>query len=97
MIKSEEGFATFDLSKTRKFDRKKDQEFLRQSFYKLATQYFEVSFFIFSTKANITPSTIDKKLITFDTILKSSVFFNIRVKNKRSNPNPQSTIFIIFF
>ena len=43
MMKSEKGFAPFDLSKTRKFDRKKDQESLRQSFYKLAAQYFEVS------------------------------------------------------
>lgn len=45
MIKSEECFAPFDLSKTRKYDRKKDQESLMRSFYKLGVQYFEVSCF----------------------------------------------------
>lgn len=45
MTKSEDCFAPFDLSKTRKFDRKKDQESLRKSFYRLGTQYFEVSCF----------------------------------------------------
>ena len=43
MTISEDCFAPFDLSKTRKFDRKKDQESLRKSFYKLGVQYFEVS------------------------------------------------------
>lgn len=45
MTISEDCFAPFDLSKTRKFDRKKDQESLRKSFYKLGVQYFEVSCF----------------------------------------------------
>lgn len=41
----EENFAPFDLSKTRKFDKKTDQEHLRKSFYELASQYFEVAMF----------------------------------------------------
>ena len=45
MTKNEGGFAPFDLYKTRKFDHKKDQESLRKSFYKLGSQYFEVSCF----------------------------------------------------
>lgn len=42
--------APFDLSKTGKFDRKTDQEYLRKRFYELATEYFEVA--MFSMAAN---------------------------------------------
>ena len=57
MTISEDCFAPFDLSKTRKFDRKKDQESLRKSFYKLGVQYFEVSCF---TIKNFTSSVSER-------------------------------------
>lgn len=43
MTNDKAGWAPFDLTKSVKFDRHTDQEYLRKSFFELASQYFEVA------------------------------------------------------
>ena len=73
MTKSEDCFAPFDLSKTRKFDRKKDQESLRKSFYKLGAQYFEVSCFTIKN-LNWMPVTLANVAFSCELLLKAILY-----------------------
>lgn len=81
MKKPQDCFAPFDLSKIRKFDRKKDQESLRKSFYKLGVQYFEVSCF---TKKNLDwmPVTLANIAFSCELFLKALLYgFGIDFSN----------------
>ena len=81
MTEDEKGFAPFDLSKTRKFNRKTDQEHLRKSFYELASQYFEVSLF---TVRNLTWMSVTLSNLAFscELFLKAILYgFGIDFKN----------------
>ena len=73
MTKSEDCFAPFDLSKTRKFDRKKDQDSLRKSFYKLGVQYFEVSCFTIKN-LNWMPVTLANVAFSCELLLKAILY-----------------------
>ena len=73
MTISEDCFAPFDLSKTRKFDRKKDQESLRKSFYKLGVQYFEVSCFTIKN-LNWMPVTLANVAFSCELLLKAILY-----------------------
>lgn len=73
MTKSEDCFAPFDLSKTRKFDRKKDQGSLRKSFYKLGVQYFEVSCFTIKN-LNWMPVTLANVAFSCELLLKAILY-----------------------
>ena len=73
MTKSEDCFAPFDLSKTRKFDRKKDQDSLRKSFYKLGVQYFEVSCFTIRN-LNWMPVTLANVAFSCELLLKAILY-----------------------
>lgn len=73
MTKSEDCFAPFDLSKTRKFDRKKDQDSLRKSFYKLGVQYFEVSCFTIKN-SNWMPVTLANVAFSCELLLKAILY-----------------------
>ena len=73
MTKSEDCFAPFDLSKTRKFDRKKDQVSLRKSFYKLGVQYFEVSCFTIKN-LNWMPVTLANVAFSCELLLKAILY-----------------------
>lgn len=81
MKESEIGFAPFDLSKTRKFNRKTDQEHLRKSFYELASQYFEVSLFTVRNP-NWMPVTLSNLAFSCELFLKALLYgFGIDCKN----------------
>ena len=73
MTKSEDCFAPFDLSKTRKFDRKKYQDSLRKSFYKLGVQYFEVSCFTIKN-LNWMPVTLANVAFSCELLLKAILY-----------------------
>ncbi len=81
MTEDEKGFAPFDLSKTRKFNRKTDQEHLRESFYELASQYFEVSLFTVRN-LNWMPVTLSNLAFSCELFLKALLYgFGIDFKN----------------
>ena len=73
MTISEDCFAPFDLYKTRKFDRKKDQESLRKIFYKLGVQYFEVSCFTIKN-LNWMPVTLANVAYSCELLLKAKLY-----------------------
>lgn len=73
MTKSEDCFAPFDLSKTRKFDRKKDQDSLKKSFYKLGVQYFEASCFTIKN-LNWMPVTLANVAFSCELLLKAILY-----------------------
>ena len=84
MTKSEDCFAPFDLSKTQKFDRKKDQDSLRKSFYKLGAQYFEVSCFTIKN-LNWMPVTLANVAFSCELLLKAILYgFGVDLGGRRS-------------
>ena len=87
MTISEDCFAPFDLSKTRKFDRKKDQESLRKSFYKLGVQYFEVSCFTIKN-LNWMPVTLANVAFSCELLLKAILYgFGVDFSKRHSLKN----------
>ncbi len=87
MGQDENAYMPFDLSKTRKFDKKTDQEQLRKSFYKLAVQYFEVATYTL-INLNWMPVTLSNIAFSCELFLKAILYgFGINFKNEHGLKN----------
>lgn len=87
MINDEEAFTPFELSKTRKYDRKTEQEHLRKSFYELASSYFEVSLYTIKN-FNWMPVTLSNLAFSCELFLKALLYgFGIDFQNTHGLKN----------